>query len=135
METYLYNCHYCNKDYKPRRRKKQKYCSNSCRTLAFNLKKKSQLSFPINTNKNNKTSIDNMSVAGIGNAAVGTFAANTITNWLTRDENKPATKKDIKDIKELVLKRYHEILNMQTDLYGNYPYYDIELRTVVYLKN
>ncbi|WP_445457726.1 hypothetical protein [Flavobacterium sp. HNIBRBA15423] len=75
-----------------------------------------------------------MSVAGIGNAAVGTFAANTITNWLTRDENKPATKKDIKEIKELVLQRYHEILNMQTDHYGNYPYYDIDSRTVVYLK-
>ena len=134
MESYLYTCHYCNKEYKPKRRKKQKYCSNSCRTLAFNLKKKTQLSLPTQKNKTSKTSIEKMSVAGIGNAAVGTFAANTITNWLTRDENKPATKKDIKEIKELVLQRYHEILNMQTDPYGNYPYYDIDSRTVVYLK-
>ena len=65
MENYLYKCQYCGTDYKPNRRKKQKYCSNSCRTLAFNLKKKSQLSFPININKNNKTSIDKMSVAKI----------------------------------------------------------------------
>lgn len=134
MESFLYTCQYCNKEYKPKRRKKQKYCSNSCRTRGFNLKKKSQLSFPKSKNNQDKTSIEKMSVAGIGNAAVGTFAANTISNWLTREENKPATKKDIKDIKALVLQRYHEIVNMQMDPYGNYPFYDIDSRTVVYLK-
>ena len=35
MENYLYVCEYCSKQYKPNRRKTQRYCSNSCRTRAF----------------------------------------------------------------------------------------------------
>src|SRR5680860_727372 len=40
MDQYLYKCHYCGKDYKPRRRHKQKFCSNSCRVNAFNIRTK-----------------------------------------------------------------------------------------------
>ena len=136
MENYLYTCAYCGKQYKPRRRRKQKYCSNSCRTNAFNAKKKNSLAKQ-ETNKpeNQLQKIDKMSWAGVGNAAAGTLAINALSSLLTREENKPATKKDFKEIKELLIKRYHPILNMQADAYGNQLYYDLETKSVVYLEN
>ena len=54
MENYLYTCAYCGKQYKPRRRRKQKYCSNSCRTNAFNAKKKNSLAKPETNKTENK---------------------------------------------------------------------------------
>lgn len=135
MDKYLYQCRYCGKDYKPNRRKVQKYCSNSCRTQAFNSKKDIGLSKPENTDdKKEKLKIDKMSWAGVGNAAAGALAVNALAHLLTKEENKPATKKDVKEIKELLLQRYHEVINMQTDIYGNIPHYDMETKTVVYLK-
>jgi len=135
MENYLYTCVYCGKQYKPRRRRKQKYCSNSCRTNAFNAKKKNSLAKP-ETNKpeNQLQKIDKMSWAGVGNAAAGTLAVNALSSLLTREENKPVTKKDFKEIKELLIKRYHPISNMRPDAYGNQPYFDLETKSVVYLK-
>jgi hypothetical protein len=76
-----------------------------------------------------------MSWAGVGNATAGTLAVNVISSLLTREENKPATKKDIKEIKALLSKRYHEVLNMDLDGYGNEPFYDMETKSVVYLKS
>jgi hypothetical protein len=134
MENYLYTCQYCGKDYKPNRRKKQKYCSNSCRTRAFVVKKGNVLGLSkpeIQKKENNK--IESMSFAGVGNAAVGTLAINVLSNFLTSEENKPATKKDIKEVKDLLISKYHIIKNMQPDSFGNLPYYDIESKSVVYL--
>ena len=135
MENYLYICAYCGKQYKPKRRRKQKYCSNSCRTNAFNAKKKNSLAKP-ETNKpeNQLQKIDKMSWAGVGNAAAGTLAVNALSSLLTREENKPVTKKDFKEIKDLLIKRYHPISNMRPDAYGNQPYFDLETKSVVYLK-
>jgi len=135
MENYLYTCGYCGNQYKPRRRRKQKYCCNSCRTNAFNARKKISLAIPeINKPEKQLQKIDKMSWAGVGNAAAGTLAVNALSGLLTREENKPATKKDIKEIKALLSKRYHEVLNMDLDSYGNEPYYDMETKSVVYLK-
>ena len=135
MENYLYICAYCGKQYKPKRRRKQKYCSNSCRTNAFNAKKKNSLAKP-ETNKpeNQLQKIDKMSWAGVGNAAAGTLAVNALSSLRNREENKPVTKKDFKEIKDLLIKRYHPISNMRPDAYGNQPYFDLETKSVVYLK-
>jgi hypothetical protein len=135
MENYLYTCQYCGKDYKPNRRKKQKYCSNSCRTRAFVVKKGNALGLAKpEIQKTEKNKIESMSLAGVGNAAVGTLAINVLSNFLTSEENKPATKKDIKEVKDLLISKYHIIKNMQPDLFGSLPYYDIETKSVVYLK-
>ena len=136
MENFLYTCHYCGKEYKPNRRRKQRFCSNSCRTNAFNLKNKNnsvqKTEDKITDRKPQK--VEKMSWAGVGNAAAGTLAVNLVANLLSSDENKPATKKDIKEVKNLLTTRYHQIKNMQTDIYGNIPHYDMETKTVVYLK-
>lgn len=136
MEQYHYTCKYCAKQYIPRKRKRQKYCSNSCRARAYQIRNsKTSLAKPETIQPENQLQkIDKMSWAGVGNAAAGTLAVNALSSILTREENKPATKKDIKEIKTILSKRYHEVLNMELDGYGNEPFYDMETKTIVYLK-
>ena len=138
MDNFNYTCGYCGKNYVPKRRKVQKYCSASCRTRACNIRKSASLNKPVeNSNSNNSSNlnkIEQMSFAGIGNAAVGTLAVNTLTRILTKDENKPLTKKDLKELKDLMLQRYHEVLNLELDSLGYIPFYDMETQTIVYLK-
>lgn len=136
MENYLYTCQYCGKEYKPNRRKKQKYCSNSCRTRAFQLQNsKLALAVPAVVKKPESVKIDKMSFAGVGNAVAGVAVVKLAERLFTADENKPATKKDLKDIKELLIKRYHPIANMRPDIYGKYPYFDLETKNIIYLKS
>lgn len=136
MENFLYTCLYCGKDYKPNRRKKQKYCSNSCRVSAFKIKKEIGLGLlEKETDKKTPVKIEKMSLAGVGNAAAGTLAINALTSMLTKEDNKPATKKDIKDIKNLLVTRYHEIKNMKPAQNGHIPFYDIQTKQIVYLNN
>lgn len=136
MENFLYTCLYCGKDYKPNRRKKQKYCSNSCRVRAFKTKKEIGLHLPsTDKQKPQLNQIDRMSLAGVGNAAAGTLAVNLATHLFTKEDNKPATKKDIKDIKNLLVTRYHEIKNMKPVSNGLFPFYDIQTKQIVYLNN
>lgn len=138
MDTYKYTCGYCGKDYIPKRRKVQKYCSASCRTRACNLRKeakKNKLEKQKTTkSETSKNKVEQMSLAGIGNAVAGTLAVNGLSSLFTKEENKPATKKDIKEIKNLLLERYHLIRNMNRDIYGNQPYFDIDTNTIVYFK-
>jgi len=99
MESYFYTCKYCGKQYKPNRRKKQKYCTNSCRVRAFVLKNEIRLNLPSKEIQEKKSiQVEKMSMAGVGNAAVGTLAVNLATSLFTSEENKPATKKDLKNL-------------------------------------
>lgn len=135
MEKYLYTCQYCSKDYKPNRRRQQKYCCNSCRTRAFVIRKIKGLNLPSTENKNTEEKkIETMSWAGVGNAAAGTLAVNLATSIFTKEENKPATKKDIKEVKNLLMTRYHNIKNVPNRSDGARPFYDVQTQSMVYLK-
>ena len=135
MENYLYTCQYCSKEYKPNRRQKQKYCSNSCRTRAFVIRKIKGLNLPSTENKNTEEKkSETMSWSGVGNAAAGTFAVNIATNLFTKEENKPATKKDIKEVKNLLMTRYYSIKNVPNRPDGARPFYDLQTQSIVYLK-
>lgn len=136
MESYLYTCQYCAKDYKPNRRKKQKYCSNSCRVRAFKIRKTENRNLPTKENENSKKlKIEKMSFAGVGNAAVGALAVNLATNLFTNEENKPATKKDLKNLVSSLKQRYYPILNIPIRRDGAKAYYDMETKSFIYLKN
>lgn len=133
MDNYLYKCLYCGKDYKPNRRKKQKYCSNSCRTRAFVIRNSKGLGLTKkDTEKKDPIKVEKMSIAGVGNAAVGTLAVQLATNLFTREENKPATKKDIQNLLKNLNERYHPILNIPLRHDGAKPFYDLETQTIVY---
>lgn len=135
MDNYLYRCQYCGKDYKPNRRKKQKYCSNSCRTRAFVTKNSTGLSIvKKESEKKEPLKIEKMSAAGVGNAVVGTLAVNALTSIFTSEENKPATRKDLQNLANNLKQRYHLIINAPESIDGTKPYYDMETKTIVYLK-
>ena len=134
-------CKYCGGDYIPKRRGAQKFCSNSCRSRHWKLQQdhlknttlqnteKSQL--PIVSNEPQK---EQMSMAGIGNAATGAALVELGKNILTSPDNKPATKKDINELRSLINGgRFLPVKNIPKDSYGRIPYYDVETGDVVYL--
>jgi len=130
MENHLYTCHYCSKQFEPKRRRIQKFCKASCRAGYHRLKNKSTL--PIKTTTNSK--IEKMSLAGVGNAALGSLSAEVFKNAFISKENKPATKKDIAELKKS-LQRYHPVKNLPIDIYQGYPFFDILEGKIKYFKN
>ncbi len=135
MENHLYICNYCSKSYKPKRRKKQKYCCNSCRTRAYMLRKPQLGLNKSNVEKTNseKNKIEQVSLAGVGNAALGTLAVNMVSSLLVSEGNKPATKNDIKNLTSKLTSRYHPIKNIAQRADGSRAYYDMETQTYLYL--
>lgn len=135
MDTFHYTCLYCGKTYKPNRRKKQKYCSNSCRTRAFQIRNpKLGSTLPTVEKKTAPMKIEKMSLPGVANAAAGVAAVKLIESIFTSEENKPATKKDIKELKESIISRYFPILNVPPNNLGEHPFYDMQIKHLVYLK-
>lgn len=137
MDTHLYTCQYCGKDYKPNRRHKQRFCSSSCRVNSFNRKKQMGLSLPQKEIEKAKSlKIEKMSMAGIGNATVGTMAGtvavNLITSLITKDEDKPATKKDLMNILGQN-KRFYPVKNVE-QRFGFVALYDMQTQNIVYQK-
>ncbi len=141
MIKQFYDCEYCGIEYRPKRRRIQKYCSDTCRSKAHHARKtvkpikvleKNQLIKPKDKSSPTK---DKMSIAGVGNAAAGTITADFIKNLLTKDDNKAATKGDMKLLTEKLLGRYHPIKNMPPHTDGSYPYYDLINQKLVYVAN
>lgn len=133
-------CHHCGDNYIPKRRGVQRFCSNSCRSRYwFENQQKNQLpdkslhSLSIKTQQEKGKKGESMSLAGVGNAAAGAAIVEIGKNMLTAKDNKPATKKDIQELKELFIERYLPINNLQYDHLGRAPYYDIDTNNVVYL--
>jgi hypothetical protein len=141
-ETRKYKCEYCRIKYIPNRRRVQKYCSASCRSKAFYRRKNSIKNLPSTKNdkglkgfntedQNSKTKINKMSLAGAGNAAAGALAVNLITNALTPEEKKAATKGDLSRL-ENKLKRYHRVINFQPRADGSVAIFDMESKHIIY---
>lgn len=125
-------CLHCNDDYIPKRRGVQKFCSKSCKSRYWYLKQnKKELKLQSVTGVvTNETNTDKMSWGGVGNSAVGTVLGNAATSLLTPEDKKPATKKDIEDLKSLISDRYLPIHNLSFDEYGRRPFYDVETGNV-----
>jgi hypothetical protein len=75
-----------------------------------------------------------MSWSGVLNATAGTIAVNAATHFLTKEENRPATKKDIKEIITALKQRYFNVKNIASKSDGTLPYFDIQTSTIVYYK-
>ncbi|WP_418510788.1 hypothetical protein [Corallibacter sp.] len=146
-DSKYYTCDYCYEEFLPSRRRVQKFCCNSCRSKAYRERKEADVvvkptpALPKNflQNNKNKNSLENtkskveqMSFQGVGNAALGTLAADGLKSLLTKNENKPLTKGDIKKLVSEINGRFHEIKNMAPNNMGQKPFYDIERKEVVY---
>jgi hypothetical protein len=139
MENRTYTCQYCKKDYVPRRRGVQKFCSDSCRVSFHRFKnveselKSTNLQIKSEDQVPNKIKVDQVSTAGVANAAIGSGIADLLISTFTSEENKPATKGDIARLASN-LKRYHIIKNLPPNQMGQFPYFDLTEGLVVYFK-
>ena len=150
-ENHLYTCQYCSKEYLPTKRRKQKYCSDSCRVSAYQLRKQlkqfkeEEIQLPSTQNNDAvetvaaeiyeppKQKVEEMSLPGVAQAAAGAAAVDLVKKIFTPEHQKAATKGDINELKSLVKgERYYPVKNMQRDQYGRYPYFDIQDQMVVY---
>lgn len=151
MESHLYICQYCSKEFEPTRRRVQKYCSTACRVSAYKLRQQinevKEEEVPLPAIQNNevvetvpaeiheppKQKVEEMSLPGVANAAAGAAAVDLVKKIFTPEHQKAATKGDINELKSLVKgDRYFLVKNMQRDQYGRYPYFDIQDQMVVY---
>ena len=130
----MYVCLYCKKEYLPKRRRVQKFCSESCRSNSHQLKKKlNQQLVPTKTKTDQESiKVDKMSLAGVGNSVAGTLAVEGLKSLFTSEGNKPATKSDIKNL-ERRFNRYLEIKNIHRNIQNQIPYYDSVQKVVVYI--
>jgi hypothetical protein len=137
MEKQYYSCQYCKNDFTPKRRKVQKFCSDSCRVSFHRFKnvdisvKSTNLQIKSEDQVPNKIKVDQVSTAGVANAAIGSGIADLLISAFTSEENKPATKGDIAKLASS-LKRYHSIKNLPPNLMGQFPYFDLMQGIVVY---
>jgi hypothetical protein len=140
MDKFLYQCQYCGKEYKPNRRHKQIFCSNSCRTNSHIRNKKSRLAVSADKLESQKpTQIEKPSLAGITNATAGALLADGIIHvvktFVIKDEDKPVTKKDMTELIKTLKGRYFPIKNAPIRADGAKPFYDIQTQNYVYFKN
>ena len=91
--------------------------------------KQDKIQIPTGINVPKKESI---SAIGGDNAALGTLAADDLKPIFTSQENKPATKADLKNLTNKIIKRYHLVKNIPKRSDGALPYFDIENGVMVY---
>lgn len=140
-----YTCDYCEKLYEPTRRGAQRFCSTKCcnkfsyhkNKVANKKAPKVNLSEQLEEIKNKKIKTEEMSWAGVGNSGFGALLANIATEVghkvLTADKNKPATKGDIQELKNLINTRFFLVHNVNPDPFGRKAYFDICTGKFLYL--
>ena len=134
-------CLQCSEEYTPTRRRVQKFCCNSCRSLHWRDRQSEKElvnnNLPVKSKSDQSTfeaiKQEKLSLAGVGNAALGTAAVDLIKGAFTPFENKPATKKDVAEIKALIKGRYLPVNNAGKDTFGRSPYYDVETGNIVHM--
>ncbi len=142
MESRYYKCKYCFKEFEPKRRRVQKYCSDTCRNKAHHAKKPKHVlpavleeSLPATEIKPElKPQKEKVTFAGVTEATTGSLIADSLKAFVTKEENKSATKKDLRELKSLIMgSRYLPVTNLEPNQFGQYPYYDVEIQELVYL--
>lgn len=146
MENKYYTCQFCRKEFIPTRRKIQKFCSDTCRNKHFFHKKKlvtkKDLNEAVKTEEQQNLekekepiAVEEMSASGVGNAAVGALlveGVKGIAKAFQAEHNKPATKGDIEELRNLINTRYFEVHNIPSDMYGRKAYFDMGTGNIVY---
>ncbi|WP_299101976.1 hypothetical protein [uncultured Winogradskyella sp.] len=141
-------CKHCGLQFESRR-SNHLYCEPSCRTKA-SYKRNNYKYVPGHYQKgdtkdevqlNNKSLVSkrnhSFNSASITNVAIGTAAADTAVfaaKKIFAPNMLPATKGDIKSLRELILGKYLLIKNLPQNRNGEFPYFDIENKKIVYLK-
>ena len=138
-ETKYYTCHYCREQYIPKRRGVQRFCKAGCRVRSHQLSNSEQqnakrLNQKEDDNLSHKTKIEEVSLAGVVNASLGSLVVDGsiyLAKKCLTPNLLPATKDDIEKINAR-LERFQEIKNAENDVFGRKPYYDNVEKIIVY---
>ncbi|WP_435133036.1 hypothetical protein [Formosa sp. A9] len=140
MENEFYTCKYCFEQFKPKRRRAQKYCSNTCRSKAYHSRKIKPSIVPVREDvkvpdmmPQPKQKVEAVSAPGVINSALGTAAVDGLKAVFTPEKQKHATKGDLDVLASKITGRYHLVKNMKALADGRKPFYDMETGQVVYL--
>jgi len=132
------NCKHCNKLYIPRRYGAQKYCSNSCRSRAFQLRKAATIKEIKKDNRSEspdkQLQQSKINIADISNAALGVAAYDLGKRVFTPSDKQPATRKDLNELIQKLEERYHPVHNAPKRNDGTFAFYDKQTKEVIYLK-
>jgi len=127
------NCKHCGEQYIPKRYGAQKFCSNSCRSRYWYLKQNfavTKLEKPVlPTVVEKKAKVEEMSVAGFGNAFFGSLAANATTELVKKGF---APRKVISE-ENKIDQRYIPVLNLPIRPDGSKPFFDILKKHLIYV--
>jgi len=145
-------CQQCGELYIPTRKGVQKFCSSSCRSRFWFLKKQKKTTSSkaqqnldklfeqknqelVEVKEQQPNRIEKMSISGVGNAAAGNLVADAVTsiakNIFQSENSKPATKGDLEILQRQLNKRYSPVMNVNNQL-GKKAYYDKELYKIVF---
>ena len=110
MSKYTYNCEYCGKNYIPKRRGKQKFCSASCRTRYWQENNKEEKNLPAEIEQTASSEKKKVTLEGIGEAAIGSAASDLFQKGLAKVFN--IESEELRAIKRLEqqMKRLEEII-------------------------
>lgn len=134
------NCKHCEKLYIPKRYGAQKYCSDSCRSRAYQLRKSVGLKKPSIQSKDkteevkNETSPTTINAASIMNAFIAAFGYDAIKGLLTPAGSKSVTRNDLNKLIEKIDQRYIPLRNIPMKNDGTYAFCDKKTESLVYLK-
>lgn len=150
--TITEKCKQCGELYIPTRKGVQKFCSSSCRSRSWFLKRQKETT-PSKAQQNldkvfeqknqelaevkeqQPNRIEKMSISGVGNAAAGNLVADVVSslakNIFQSENSKPATKGDLEVLLRQLNKRYSPVMNVANQ-FGRQAYYDKELFKIVF---
>lgn len=132
-------CKNCSKLYIPKRRGAQKYCSDSCRSRAYQKRKSTGLKKPADLTTKKSEEVKNESsstinAASIMNAFIAAFGYDAIKGLLTPAGSKPVTRNDLNKLIEKIDQRYIPLRNIPMKNDGTYAFCDKKTEALVYLK-
>lgn len=136
MEKGKYKCVLCENEFEPTKRGLQRFCTSKCRKkYHYHLTKKVGL-FPaqlkateiVVAEKKNK--IEEMSMAGVGNAAIGSFAAIAATELAKNifAAPKPKLNDEVNNNQRLL-----PVLNLAKRPDGSRPFFDVKQQILIYI--
>ena len=143
MKKEKYSCDYCQEEFIPTRKGVQRFCKSNCRKkysyhknkVTSKAKPKVELSQKLEELQHKKNKVKEMSWPGVGNGLGANLAMEGIKatiNAFKPEENKPATKGDIEDLKKLINNRFLLVENINPDPMGRKAYFDVRTSKILY---
>ena len=154
-ETYEYTCHYCKKKYVPKRRRINKFCSNSCRSGNWHLLnpkemvvnvEREEFRLPVETKPQKKEKLEKKinkmrkelktnkpsTLIDFLTSTAGAFVGSKLERASLNEENKPLTKGDMMSLLSN-MQRFQKVNNLPPNGFGQLPFIDVTTGNIEYI--